>query len=207
MLKTLFFSLYALINNFSFYLLIVFITLVNLFLNSDTRKKFITFLLLIIVFGIWGFSHDLDGIFLVFLVAEFTIFLLLLMTYLQLYSNFTFVSNSFKFSQILLLPVYLYFIQFTNSFYTYISFYKTLDYFVSSDFYILYYFLFEKIPVLVVFFTLIISFFSLFFILMYFSLKLKKLDGQKKLKNLYFLKKQVLVKQVKFESKLYTFQN
>lgn len=199
--------MYALINNFSFYLLIVFITLVNLFLNSDTRKKFITFLLLIIVFGIWGFSHDLDGIFLVFLVAEFTIFLLLLMTYLQLYSNFTFVSNSFKFSQILLLPVYLYFIQFTNSFYTYISFYKTLDYFVSSDFYILYYFLFEKIPVLVVFFTLIISFFSLFFILMYFSLKLKKLDGQKKLKNLYFLKKQVLVKQVKFESKLYTFQN
>ena len=142
LLKILFFNLYSLINNFSFYLLILFFIVSNLFLNSDLRKKFITFLLLIIIFSVWGFSFDLDGIFLVFLTAEFTIFLLLLMTYLQLYSNFTFVTNSVKLSKLILLPFYVYFLKTTSLFYTHVSFYKALLHFVSSDFYILYYFLY-----------------------------------------------------------------
>ena len=207
LLKSFFFNLYLLIQNFSFYLAI-FLTLISfLFLFTDLRKKFILFILIIVGFSVWGFLLDLDGIILVFLTAEFTIFLLFLMTYLQLYSNFQFISvvsrvNFIYFAFIL----FLYYVP-QNSFYFFSSFYKSIWHIVSSDFYILYYFLFEKLPALVILLTLIISFFSLFFIIMYFNLKLSKLNSNKTLKTLYFLRKQNLTKQTNFNTKVYTFQN
>lgn len=145
---------------------------------------------------------------LVFLTAEFTIFLLLLMTYLQLYSNYTFIANKLKFKYLIFFFIFVVCaFQPQNYFYFYTSYYKSLAHIVSSDFYILYYFLFEKLPLLVVLLTLIISFFSLFFIIMYFSLKLVKLANSKDVKNLHFLRKQVLLKQTSFSNKIYTFQN
>lgn len=208
MLKSFFFNLYLLIFNFSFYLFLL-ISLVSFFLLFSTlRRKFIFFLLSIILYSIWGFLLDLDGIILVFLTAEFTIFLLFLMTYIQLYSNYTFTEEAHSLWN--LLPLFLlvpavYQPLYTN--YALTSFYKAINHIVSSDFYILYYFLFEKLPVLVVFLTLLISFFSLFFILMYYSLKLVKLAAQKNLKNVYYLRKQTLVKQTAFNTRAYTFQN
>lgn len=208
MLKSLFFNIYLLIFNFSFYLFITIAAISFYLLNSSLRSKFIYFLLNIVLFSIWGFIFDLDGIILVFLTAEFTIFLLFLMTYIQLYSNYSFVSAPTN---------YLYLIGFfvitilihnqTFVFFNFISYYKCINHLVSSDFYILYYFLFEKLPLLVIFFTLIISFFSFFFIIMYFSLKLTKLSSHKNLKNLYYLRKQILIKQTNFNTKLHTFQN
>ena len=207
MLKTIFFNIYNLLNNFSFYLIIC-LTIISLtFLSSTLRKKFILFVLLVVFFSIWGFSFDLDGIFLVFLTAEFTIFLLLLMTYMQLYSNYTFLSSNVSYYFVIFLIFYLFIFNTSETFYTNVSFYKALNHFVSSDFFILYYFLFEKMPILVIFLTLIISFFSLFFIIMYFSLKLTKLKLQKRLKSFHFLRKQVLSKQTNFSSRTYTFQN
>lgn len=208
MLKSFFFNVYLLIFNFSFYLFLA-ITVVSFYLlNSSLRSKFTFFLINVVLFSVWGFIFDLDGIILVFLTAEFTIFLLFLMTYIQLYSNYSFVSVPNK-------PLYL--IAFfatamfihkqTFVFFNFLSYYKCINHIVSSDFYILYYFLFEKLPLLVVLFTLIISFFSLFFIIMYFSLKLTKSSSHKSLKNLYFLRKQTLVKQTNFNTKLHAFQN
>lgn len=208
MLKSFFFSFYSLLGNFSFYLL-VFISFLSIFLLfTDLRKKFFLFICVIIIYSVWGFLIDLDGIFLVFMTAEFTIFLLFLMTYLQLYSNYTFTSspiNYYIFPLFITLLTLLY--NPLNVFQQFISFYKSTHHIVSSDFYILYYFLFEKFPILVIILTLVISFFSLFFIVMYFSLKLVKLESQKNIKNLYFLRKQVLTKQTNFQTKLYTFQN
>lgn len=145
---------------------------------------------------------------LVLLTAEFTIVLLFLMTYIQLYSNYTFIKLEVNYRILVgffLLLVLFY--QPLNNFYFYTCYYKAINHIVSSDFYILYYFLFEKLPVLVILMTLIISFFSLFFIVVYYSLKLTKLDANKNLKNLYFLRKQNLVKQTAFKTKVYTFQN
>ncbi len=208
MLKSAFFNIYLLIFNFSFYLFLV-ITVVSFFLLfSSLRNKFIFFLLSIIVYSIWGFMLDLDGIILVFLTAEFTIFLLFLMTYVQLYSNYSFVSNSVNISYLsvfFLALGYVYEPQFV--FFSHTSFYKAINHIVSSDFYILYYFLFEKLPILVIFLTLIISFFSFFFIIMYFSLKLVKLSSHSKSKNVYYLRKQTLNKQTTFNTKIHTFQN
>lgn len=196
------------IFNFSFYLFLMIVFASFFLLFSSLRNKFIFFLLSIVLYSIWGFLFDLDGIILVFLTAEFTIFLLFLMTYIQLYSNFNFISSANWYAGFLIFffiipciyePLYV------N--YAFVSFYRAVNHVVSSDFYILYYFLFEKLPVLVVFLTLIISFFSLFFIVMYYSLKLVKVAEHKSLKNIYYLRKQTLTKQTNFNSRAYTFQH
>lgn len=151
---------------------------------------------------------DLDGMMLVLLTAEFTIVLLFLMTYIQLYSNYQFLSSKkmyyFIYLFFILLPTF-YTPLYTFNFYS--NFYNAINHIVASDFFILYYFLFDKLPVLVILMTLVISFFSLFFIIVYYNLKFTKNSKAKEVKNLYFLRKQILVKQTNFNNRLYTFQN
>jgi hypothetical protein len=208
LLKTIFFNLYALGFNFSFYLFLTIILVSTTLLFTSLRKKFIYYILAVILFAVWGFLLDLDGMMLVLLTTEFTIILLFLMTYTQLYSNYTFIKFSVSYKYLLIFFVILLFVyEPLNNFYFYSCYYKSISHIVSSDFYILYYFLFEKLPLLVILMTLIISFFSLFFIIAYYSMKLVKLDSHKHLKNLYFLRKQNLAKQTSFTTKVYTFQN
>lgn len=156
----------------------------------------------------WGFMLDLDGMMLVLLTAEFTIVLLFLMTYVQLYSNFEFVVNTSKLPYLVIFFILLPFsYNPAHSLNFYVNYYTSINHIVASDFFILYYFLFEKLPVLVILMTLVISFFSLFFIIVYYNLKLAKNTEKQNSKNLYFLRKQILVKQTNFNNRLYTFQN
>ncbi len=208
MLKTVFFNIYLLSLNLSFYLFLS-ISFWSIFLLfSDLRKKFISFILVVFLFSVFGFLHDLDGIFIIFLIAEFTIFLVFLMSYTQLYSNYSFVSSNLNISILLIVIIgVLLNYNVTNSFHFYYSYYNSLNYIISSDFYILYYLLFDQMPVLTLVVIFIISFFSLFFIIMYFSLKLVKSFSKLNYKNLYWLRKQSLLKQTTFSNKIYTFQN
>jgi len=177
-------------------------------LFATLRKRFFLFIVTVIVYSIWGFMLDLDGMMLVLLTAEFTIVLLFLMTYIQLYSNYEFVSNlspvRYLFICIIFLPALYNPLQ---SFYFYTNYYSAINHIVASDFFILYYFLFDKLPILVILITLVISFFSLFFIIVYYNLKFAKNKEKQNSKNLYFLRKQILVKQTNFSNRLYTFQN
>lgn len=208
LLKTFFFNLYSLGFNFSFYLFLTIILVSVTLLFTSLRKKFLYYILGVVLFAVWGFLLDLDGMMLVLLTTEFTIILLFLMTYAQLYSNYTFIKFTVNYRYLLIFFVILLFVyEPLNTFYFYSCYYKSINHVVSSDFYILYYFLFEKLPLLVILMTLIISFFSLFFIVAYYSMKLVKLDAHKSLKNLYFLRKQNLIKQTAFTTKVYTFQN
>jgi hypothetical protein len=208
LLKTVFFNIYLLSLNLSFYLFLS-ISFWSIFLLfSDLRKKFISFILVVFLFSVFGFLHDLDGIFIIFLIAEFTIFLVFLMSYTQLYSNYSFVSSNLNISILLIVIIgVLLNYNVTNSFHFYYSYYNSLNYIISSDFYILYYLLFDQMPVLTLVVIFIISFFSLFFIIMYFSLKLVKSFSKLNYKNLYWLRKQSLLKQTTFSNKIYTFQN
>lgn len=151
---------------------------------------------------------DLDGMMLVLLSAEFTIVLLFLMTYIQLYSNYTFLAGSGKWRYIgffgALLPL---FYTPLHTFSFYVSFYSSISHIVASDFFILYFFLFDKLPILVIFMTLVISFFSLFFIVVYYNLKLVKNSNRKSSKDLFFLRKQTLTKQTNFNTRVHAFQN
>lgn len=151
---------------------------------------------------------DLDGMMLVLLTAEFTIVLLFLMTYIQLYSNYEFVCNLSPVRYLVICIIFLPAIYNPlQSFYFYTNYYSAINHIVASDFFILYYFLFDKLPILVILMTLVISFFSLFFIIVYYNLKFAKNKEKQNSKNLYFLRKQILIKQTTFSNRLYTFQN
>ncbi len=193
--------------NFSLYLAFMILLVSSLLLISDLRRKFIFFILSVLLFSIFGFLFDLDGIFLIFLTTEFTIFMLFLMTYTQLYSNYTFIKSPYNYK--LLLPFIMIIFNLTpiNNFYLFISYYKSLHNLVSSDFYILYQFLFSEQFLVTLLVILIISFFSLFFIIMYFSLKLVKTYLTKAYKYIYILRKQYMLKQAVFLTRLYVFQN
>lgn len=195
-------------SNFSFYLFIGLVLSSYTLLFTTLRKKFFFFIIVIVVYSVWGFMLNLDGMMLVMLTTEFTIILLFLMTYIQLYSNYSFITSKVTYKYVFVFfPLFFFFFQIPNVFFASVSYYKLINHIVASDFYILYYFLFDKLPILVLFLTLIISFFSLFFIVLYFSLKLTKLESAKTIKSTYFLRKQNLSKQTEFKSKLYTFQN
>ena len=208
LLKTFFFDLYILATNFSLYIILILLFLSLNFLFTTLRLKLIYFILLVITCSIWGFLYNLDGMMLVLLTAEFTIFLLFLMTYTQLYENFLFLSNkkkisSYNFLFLLLLisyPCYTTTVSYTD-------YYNLLSHIVSSDFFILYYLLFDVLPFITIAITLIIGLFSLFFIALYFNLKLIKLGTNIKLKNIFFLRKQNTLKQNSFKNSMHTFQN
>ena len=207
LLKNLFFNIYLISTNISFYLCLLVLITSYLLLFSSLRNKFISFILVVISFSIWGFLHSLDGMMLILLTAEFTILLLFIMTYIQLYANYSFFSNKISITWIIGLAFFLFSTSnFDSCFFFFNSYYKAGAHVVASDFYILYYFLFEKLPLLVVLLTLLISFFSLFFIILYFNLKLLKLGDNKQLKSLFYLRKQNLFKQTAYKSKIYTFQ-
>lgn len=194
--------------NFSFYLMLSILVISVFMLFATLRKRFFFFIITVIFFSMWGFMLDLDGMMLVLLTAEFTIVLLFLMTYVQLYSNFEFVVNTSKLPYLVIFFILLPFsYNPAHSLNFYVNYYTSINHIVASDFFILYYFLFEKLPVLVILMTLVISFFSLFFIIVYYSLKLAKNTEKQNSKNLYFLRKQILVKQTNFNNRLYTFQN
>lgn len=194
--------------NFSFYLMFAMLMISISMLFATLRKRFFLFIVTVIVYSIWGFMLDLDGMMLVLLTAEFTIVLLFLMTYIQLYSNYEFVSNLSPVRYLLICIIFLpAFYNPLQSFYFSTNYYSAINHIVASDFFILYYFLFDKLPILVILMTLVISFFSLFFIIVYYNLKFAKNKEKQNSKNLYFLRKQILVKQTNFSNRLYTFQN
>ncbi len=207
MLKSFFFNIYLLTFNFSFYLSSLILVVSYSLLNVDLRRKFIFFLLTILLFSIFGFLFDLDGIFLIFLTAEFTIFLIFLMAYTQLYSNYTFLRTKLKYFGVISFSITPFIYSSIPNFYYFTSYYTTLNSVVSGDFFILYYFLFDQIPFITICLILIISLFSLFFIIMYFSLKLVKMSLFTNYKYIHILRKQLMIKQTTFNNKLYTFQN
>lgn len=194
--------------NFSFYLMFMMLVISTSMLFATLRKRFFFFILTIIIFSVWGFMLDLDGMMLVLLTAEFTIVLLFLMTYVQLYSNYEFVCNLSPMRYLVIFIIFLPVVYNPlQSFYFYSNYYSAISHIVASDFFILYYFLFDKLPILVILMTLVISFFSLFFIIVYYNLKFTKNKEKQNSKNLYFLRKQILIKQTNFNNRLYTFQN
>ena len=184
------------------------ITLSINFLLVTLRLKLIFFILITLVCSIWGFLYNLDGMMLILLTAEFTIFLFFLMTYTQLYENFIFLTKKLNSKWIIF--IFFYFIVNKLGYNTgvyFTNFYNSTTYLISSDFFIIYYLLFDSLPVLTIFITLIIGLFSLFFIALYFNFKLIKLTNHMSFKNILFLRKQNMLKQTKFKSSIYTFQN
>jgi len=200
--------MYLLIFNINFYFLIVICLTSTSLLLATLRTKFHLFIACTLLYSFLGFYFNLDGMMLVLLTTEFTVILIFLMTYMQLYAKHDFmVKSTFSMLPVVavlcLTPIY----NFSETFFYYVSYYKLCNHIVSSDFYVIYYLLFEKLPLLVIIVTLAISLFSLFFIILFFNIKLVKNTGNANLKSINFLRKQNLTKQTSFKTRLYTFQN
>ncbi len=193
-------------NNYLFFLVGLLSVLSYLFITTSIRFKFLYFILLVISYSILGFLFNLDGMMLVLMVAEFTIILLFFMTYMQLYTNFSFLSKNFNGKFLFILLFFFAFSDDVYLTYIYISFYKSVNHVVSSDFFILFYILFLNSKFLVIFITVILTFFSFFFILLYFYLKEVKTTFKSCANNLYFLRKQVLLKQTGYFNNITSFQ-
>ena len=173
---------------------------------TNIRDKLFFFIIICILISVWGFFFGLDGFFLIFLTTELTVFLILIMTYAYVYNHMSFYNKNQSpyivvvFLLILVTPINFY--PNLDVLDMYSSIYKV----TSSDFFLLFVFLFKTNSLLTLIITLIIGLFSFFFILIYFSLKNMKETFYKKTASVVSLRKQSLSKQISFKSNLYMFQ-
>lgn len=140
-----------------------------------------------------------------FFVSELTVILIFIVMFSQLYSY-----NVEKLKQNnLYLIIFLFLVNF-NYYEVNIILYKNYySYYVVilNDFYYIYNTYFEKQIIITILVTLIITFYSIFFILFYFNLK-KNIYSIKNInKNLYLLRKQNIVHQSNYNSKIRFFKN
>lgn len=204
-------SLYFFFDNFfsvvtGYLLLLSFTSLKFLLLNI--RDKLLYFICVCYLFSIWGYCYGLDGLFLIFLITELTVFLLLVMSYTYIYSNLSFFNKTPNYLVPLLLVLTFLLLPHYNLMFS-LSFNDIHSYLyqiVSSDFFFIFYFLFNSNGLVTVLLTLIIGLYSLFFILVYFSLKSVKFSLFNRNLNLSLLRKQSILKQYKGLSSLFIFQ-
>lgn len=192
-------------NILSILILILILHLFNIFFTeTNIRKKFFFFLLLFIFFFFVGLYYNLDGIVFLFVISEFSVLLIFITMFSQLYSyskkNIKY-SSYFIFITLLILNYKFY----DTNIISYENFYSFYN-IQLNDFYYFYNYFFEK-QILVTFLIIfIITFYSIFFILLYFNLKKKQNIEQRKNKQLNILRKQNILHQSNYNTKIRTFK-
>lgn len=189
---------------FSFFL---YLTVLNTFYTTnDIRKKFLFFVVnLFIIVGV-GLYYSLDGLVMLFFISELSILLIFITMFSQLYTykKTKFIVNKFTY----VIPCILLFLNinyYDVNLLQYTSYYNTTSVLI-NDFYYVYNCYFEKQILLTLFSIFIITVYSVFFILLYFVLKSTSVLEQKKKKNLYLLRKQNLLHQNNYNTKIRIFK-
>ena len=192
-------------NLISVLFLFIVLHLFNIFfLETNIRKKFFLFLVLFFFFFILGLYYNLDGIIFLFVISEFSVILIFITMFSQLYS---YSKKNIKYSSyyIFFILLYLNYTFYDTSLVNYDNFYTFYN-IQLNDFYYFYNYFFEK-QILVTFLIIfIITFYSIFFILLYFNLKKKQNIEQKKIKQLNILRKQNILHQSNYTTKIRTFK-
>jgi len=187
-------------------LLLAFIFLINKFLTlSEVRKKFALLLILIMLICCIGFYYFLDGLVMMFLLTELTLVLIFIIMFSQIY---TYNCQSLKYKNIFFVIV-VFFMNFSYyeikiiNYKSYYSYYNIL----LNDFYYIYNNFFEKEILLTIIITLAVTLYSVFFILFYFNLKSNLYKHKNFKKNLYLLRKQNIIHQSNYNSKINFFNH
>jgi hypothetical protein len=198
-------NFFNLLNLFSLSFFLIFFFLINnFFIETNIRKKFFLFLIIFFSFVCIGLYYNLDGIILLFAISELSVLLIFITMFSQLYANNKKTTKliSFLFFYILIFLNYNYFdvkVLSYNSFYSYYN----ID---LNDFYYIYNFYFEKQILLTIIIVLIISLYSIFFILLYFNIKKKQNIEQTKVKQISLLRKQNILHQSNYNTTIRNFQ-
>jgi len=187
-------------------LLLAFIFLINKFLTlSEVRKKFALLLILIMLICCIGFYYFLDGLVMMFLLTELTLVLIFIIMFSQIYN---YNCQSLKYKNVFFVIV-VFFINFSYyeikiiNYKSYYSYYNIL----LNDFYYIYNNFFEKEILLTIIITLAVTLYSVFFILFYFNLKSNLYKHKNFKKNLYLLRKQNIIHQSNYNSKINFFNH
>lgn len=206
-----FYNIYSFIYiNFTIFFLAFFFNYVvyRLVLNQNFRMKLILFYLLLLIVSVWGFYYSLEGLVILLLLSELLIILLFTLIYLTLqFSGKNFIKSSL-FLSILFLGFFFFTFYYSNNVKTiiYNNVYLDSGLLVSDDFFIFFYYFFIEYTEITIICGLLLTVFSIFFILFYFSIKLKTWRNNNKSKNLYLLRKQQLIRQANLKTSYYTFQ-
>ncbi len=186
-------------------LFFIYIFIVNKFLTTiNLRQKFILLFINFIVIISISLWYSLDGIVLLFILCELSIFLIFIVMYSQLYSYYSFKSNITSVIILFFIILILNISSFNFNIVNFKNFYSNNIFL--NDFMYIYNFYFEKSILVTIFTLFIITLFSIFFILLYFSIKLSQKINIKKKKNIYLLRKQNTVHQSNYNTKIRIFK-
>ncbi len=195
-----------LFNLNSLLLFILFIYLINNFLIlTQIRKKFLLLLPIILLISGIGFYYNLDGLVMMFLVSELSVILIFIVMFSQLF-NYNYEKIHHNNMYLLIIIFILNFNYYEYNLLKYNNYYSYYN-IVLNDFYYIYNTYFEKQILITVLITLIITFYSIFFILLYFNLKKNLYNNKNIKKNLYLLRKQNIIHQSNYNTKIRFFKN
>jgi len=187
-------------------LLLAFIFLINKFLTlSEVRKKFALLLILVMLICCIGFYYFLDGLVMMFLLTELTLILIFIIMFSQIY-NYNCQSLKYKNVFFVIVVFFMNFSYYEIKIINYKSYYSYYN-ILLNDFYYIYNNFFEKEILLTIIITLAVTLYSVFFILFYFSLKSNLYKHKNFKKNLYLLRKQSIIHQSNYNSKINFFNH
>lgn len=202
--------LYIYTNLSSFFFMLLFLYSLTQFVHSNSfRYKFIYFYLLLLGISIWGFFFNIEGFIFLLLLAELLIIMLFILIYLTLQFFSTQKNNTKYITYYTIVFIFMYIFNnsiYSTHFFNYINPYQYINIITSDDFFIFFYFFFITFPMLVYFTGIILTIFSIFFILFYFSCKNFLFIKKKLNKTTYLLRKQNLTHQSKIKPTYSTFQ-
>ena len=200
-----FLNFISILSFFKLIPLILSVFILNSFLQDiSTRKKFLSFLVIFILFIILGLFFSLDGIILLFIISEFAVLLIFLIIFSQLTSFSTQTPKKKWFLSILFLTL-LNVSTYDANIILYKSFYSQQTHQLNDFFYFFNYY-FEKQALLTVFIIILITVYSLFFIILYFMLKSIQNSEMTKNSKMSILRKQNILKQSVYNTKTRFFQ-
>ena len=180
--------------------------IINKFLfHTQIRIKFILLLILLVLFSSISVFYCFDGLTMMFLVSELAVILIFIVMFSQLYTLSYEKKTEFNFYLIVLMILF-------NINYYEISLVNYKNYYsynqiIINDFFYIYNLYYEKQILLTIIITIIITTYSVFFILLYYSLKMKLYSKNILTKNLYLLRKQNIIHQSNYNSKIRFFKN
>ena len=188
------------------FLFILFIFIINKFLfQTQIRIKFILLLILLILFSSISIFYNFDGLTMMFLVSELSVILIFIVMFSQLYT-FNYEKTK-EFNLYLMLLIIIFNINYYDiSIISYKNYYNYNQVLI-NDFFYIYNLYFEKQILLTFITTIIITVYSVFFILLYYSLRGKLLSKNILTKNLYLLRKQNIIHQSNYNTKMRFFKN
>jgi hypothetical protein len=186
-------------------LLLLFVFLISkFFLTVYVRFKFVLFLINLTILSSISIFYNFDGLTMMFLVSELSVILIFIVMFSQLYS---YNNENNKESNLFLFVILLLNINFFESSLISYKNYYSYNQILLNDFFYIYNLYFEKQILITLFTVIIITLYSIFFILFYYNLKNKIQNKTLITKNLYLLRKQNIIHQANYNTKIKFFKN